>query len=171
MVTPAKRFHIRSRSGVAGGMVGLWLALILGLANLTSPTAVQAHALLHEVLDVDAMVLVEFFFPDGDRPYFESYRVMGPDQQRPFQTGRINAAGQVSFRPDRPGTWRVIVATEDGHGAEVRITVDPDGLSVAHPGGRGLSQASRITAAVGYLLGVFGIIALWRMRRARRPPA
>ena len=171
MATAATVFHVRTRSGAAGRMARLLSPLVLFLAILASPTAAQAHAVLHEVLEADAMVLVEFFFPDGDRPYFESYRVMGPDQQRPFQTGRINAAGQVSFRPDRPGTWRIIVATEDGHGAEVQMQVDPDGLSVAHPGGRGLSQASRITAAVGYVLGVFGIIALWRMRRARRTPA
>lgn len=171
MATAATVFHARPRSGAVRQVVRLLSPLVLCLAILSTPTAAQAHAVLHEVLEADAMVLVEFFFPDGDRPYFESYRVMSPDQQRPFQTGRINAAGQVSFRPDRAGIWRVIVATEDGHGAEVRVTVAPDGLSVEHPSGRGLSQAARFTAAVGYLLGVFGIIALWRMRHARRTPA
>jgi len=116
------------------------------------------------------MVRAEFYFPDGDRPYFESYRVMAPDDHRPFQTGRVNAAGEVTFQPDRPGPWRVIVATEDGHGTELRITVDADGIASGTQGLVGLSRWERLTAGVGYLLGMFGLLALWRMHRARRQP-
>ncbi|AGA32991.1 hypothetical protein TVNIR_1318 [Thioalkalivibrio nitratireducens DSM 14787] len=134
--------------------------------SILAPPA-SGHALLHQVLEGDA-VLVRFHFSDGDRPYFETYQVLGPDDARPFQTGRINALGEVSFRPNRPGRWKVIVATEDGHGAEARIDVDPGSLAVADPGGAGLAQAARLSAGVGYLLGAFGIVALWRLQRARR---
>jgi nickel transport protein len=146
------------------------LAACCVATSLVAPPA-GGHALLHQVLDADSVVRVEFYYPDGDRPYFESYRVMGPDDLRPFQTGRVNAAGEVSFRPDRAGVWKVLVATDDGHGGEWRISVDPDGVRSAGTAPQGLSRWERLTAAVGYLLGAFGIIALWRMRRARRPPA
>lgn len=145
-------------------------AVLLLVVVLAVPPA-ASHALLHRVLEADSVVRVEFHFPDGDRPYFESYRVMAPDDHRPFQTGRVNAAGEMSFRPDRPGQWRIVVATEDGHGAEVRIAVDPDGIRPGDHGLVGLSRWERLIASVGYLLGVFGIIALWRMHRARRSPA
>ncbi|AHE98123.1 hypothetical protein [Thioalkalivibrio paradoxus] len=142
-------------------------ALALAFAGSMFAPAASAHALLHEWFEGDAVV-VQFHFSDGDRPYFESYRVLGPDDSRPFQTGRINAVGEVSFRPDRPGRWRVTVATEDGHGAEARIDVALGSLAVADPGGAGLSQTARLTAGVGYVLGAFGIVALWRLQRARR---
>ena len=148
---------------------GPGIFLLLLAAVLAAPPA-AAHALLHRVLEADTMVRAEFYFPDGDRPYFESYRVMAPDDQRPFQTGRVNAAGEVSFRPDRSGAWRVIVATEDGHGAELRIFVDADGVPSSAQGLAGLSRWERLTAGVGYLLGVFGLLALWRMHRARSRP-
>ncbi|TVP89030.1 MAG: hypothetical protein EA347_04925 [Thioalkalivibrio sp.] len=144
--------------------------MVLLVAALAAPPA-AAHALLHRVLEADSMVRAEFYFPDGDKPYFESYRVMGPDDHRPFQTGRVNALGEVSFRPDRPGLWRVLVATEDGHGAEARVRVDADGLGEEGQVSRGLSRWERLTAGVGYVLGVFGIITLWRMRRASRARA
>jgi len=149
----------------------VWAFAVALLAGVFAAPPAAAHALLHRVLDADSMVRVEFYFLDGDKPYFESYRVMGPDDPRPFQTGRVNALGEVSFRPDRPGLWRVVVATEDGHGAELRVTVDQDGLRPAGTVPQGLSRWERLTAGIGYLLGVFGIIALWRMHRARRPPA
>ncbi len=145
-----------------------WRSSCLGLVFvfLTLPTPVSAHALLHDTYALDSAVLVEFYFPGGDKPFFESYRIMGPDDHRPFQTGRINAAGEVIFRPDRPGPWRVLVATEDGHGAEVRIDVEPGSLSVAGENETVLSQSARVIAGVGYLLGVFGAIGLWRVARA-----
>jgi len=142
------------------------LALLCVAGMMTIPPA-AGHALLHSVLDADSMVRVEFHYPDGDRPFFETYRVMGPDDHRPFQTGRVNAVGEVSFRPDRPGVWRVLVATEDGHGAEARVRVEADGSNAEGPVSRGLSRWERLTAGVGYVLGVFGIIALWRVGRAR----
>jgi nickel transport protein len=147
--------------------------LIGGLASLLlllPGSSALGHALLHDSSVAEAVV-VRFDFPDGDKPYFEVYRVMAPDDTRPFQSGRINALGEMSFRPDRPGAWRVVVATEDGHGAEVRVDVDPAGVATAGGGGAELSQAARLAAGLGYLLGVFGIIALWRGRRARHPHA
>jgi len=145
------------------------IAGLTGLLLLLPVSNVLAHALLHES-SVGEAAVVQFHFPDGDKPFFEAYRVMAPDDTRPFQSGRINAVGEVSFRPDRPGTWRVVVATEDGHGAEVRVEVGPGGVVTAGGAGAGLSQPARLTAGIGYLLGVFGLIALWRGRRGRHRP-
>jgi nickel transport protein len=148
---------------------GRLVAGLTGLLLWLPGSSALGHALLHEALVGEAAV-VQFHFPDGDKPYFEAYRVMAPEDTRPFQSGRINAVGEVSFRPDRPGTWRIVVATEDGHGAEVRVEVGPEGVVTAGGTGVGLSQPARLTAGIGYLLGVFGLITLWRGRRARHRP-
>ncbi len=134
------------------------LAILLAL-----PGAGAAHELYHRVTEAGAMV-VQFYFPDDDHPYFEPYEVFPPGSDIPFQTGRVNALGEVSFRPDRPGEWRVRVATEDGHGALARVDVDDTGD--ARWEGAGGSRNERITASLGYLFGIFGLVALWRLRAA-----
>lgn len=141
-------------------------SLIL-LFCLWAPAA-WSHALLHSVVEEADAVTVSFYFPGDDRPWFEPYQVFAPDSDRPFQTGRINALGEVSFRADRPGTWRIRVATEDGHGAEARVHIDETGVS-----GRtvqGLSYAQRVFVGLGYLLGAFGLFMMWRTRKVGTGP-
>jgi nickel transport protein len=129
---------------------------------------VQAHALLHEMLDAEAVVL-RFSFPGGEQPWYEPYEVFAPGMDTPFQSGRVNALGEVSFRPDRPGSWRVRVFTEDGHGAMIELDIDAAGMIAGSSGPTGHAHGYwwRVLAALGYLLGVFGLFALWRVRRGR----
>jgi nickel transport protein len=148
-----------------------WLHFAGALAVLalgSAPGTGAAHALLHEVIDADALVL-KLSFPGGDAPLFEAYEIYAPGDETPFQTGRVNAVGEVSFHPDRPGEWQVKVFTADGHGTVVRVAVDAAGSAAmvtaaqeAHTHG----YAGRVLAGLGYLLGLFGIWALWRGRRA-----
>jgi nickel transport protein len=139
------------------------------LLVLLLPVWAHGHALLHEVLDGEAVIL-SFAFPGGEQPWFEPYEVFAPGAETPFQSGRINAQGEMSFRPDRPGRWRVRVFTEDGHGAVIELEVDEAGRVDAsrshHPGMHG--YWARVFAALGYLLGGFGLLVLWRSRRAPR---
>lgn len=148
-----------------------WLKHAAALALLAvglAPATGAAHALLHEVVDADAVVL-KLFFPGGDAPLFESYEIYAPSDETPFQVGRVNAVGEVSFHPDRPGEWQVKVFTADGHGTVVRLAVDAAGSAAtvaaaqdAHAHG----YTGRVLAGLGYLLGLFGIWGLWRARRA-----
>ncbi|WP_240901438.1 hypothetical protein [Thioalkalivibrio sp. XN279] len=138
------------------------------LAIALAPVTGAAHALLHEMVDADALVL-KLSFAGGDSPQFESYEILAPGDGTPFQVGQVNAIGEVSFRPDRPGEWQVKVFTADGHGTVVRVAVDAAGSAAtvtaaqdAHSHG----YAGRVLAGLGYLLGLFGIWALWRSRRA-----
>ncbi|NHA15588.1 hypothetical protein G8346_11500 [Thioalkalivibrio sp. XN279] len=138
------------------------------MAIALAPVTGAAHALLHEMVDADALVL-KLSFAGGDSPQFESYEILAPGDGTPFQVGQVNAIGEVSFRPDRPGEWQVKVFTADGHGTVVRVAVDAAGSAAtvtaaqdAHSHG----YAGRVLAGLGYLLGLFGIWALWRSRRA-----
>jgi nickel transport protein len=146
-------------------------ALAVGLL-LLAPTAAHAHAMLHEIVAGEAVV-VRLFFPGHDQPLFEPYEVFAPGGETPFQAGRINALGEVSFRPDRPGTWRLRVFTADGHGADLELEVDAAGAVTPSGGGHGHAHdhGFRVLAALGYLLGAFGLVALWRRRRAPAGPA
>lgn len=143
-----------------------WLAC----AAVLLPGLARGHAVLHEVIDGGAVV-VRFTYPGADRPVFEPYEVFAPDSDTPFQAGRVNLHGEVSFRPDRAGTWRVRLTTADGHGALVALEVDAAGVVAATQGAHGHAHDHwlRVGAALGYLLGVFGLLSLWRARRARAP--
>lgn len=147
-----------------------WLSLapVLLVALSLAPATGQAHALLHEVVDADTVV-VKLSFPGGDAPLFEPYEIYPPGAETPFQAGRVNALGEVSFRPDRPGEWQLKVFTADGHGTVVRLAVD-EVMAAAVTGttqaGHSHGYAGRVVAGLGYLLGLFGIWGLWRARRA-----
>jgi nickel transport protein len=156
--------HIPPRSWPVGPLaaaLAAWITLLL-------PLCANAHAMLHEVVDGEAVTL-RLSYGGAEQPLFEPYEVFAPGLETPFQSGRVNALGELSFRPDRPGTWRVRVATEDGHGAVIRLEVDEAGVATALPAQHGHAHEywPRVVAALGYLLGVFGLLALWRARRAR----
>ncbi len=150
----------------AAGLAGAACAALLLL-----PVLARGHALLHELVEGEAVVL-RLSFPGTDQPWFEPYEVFAPGSETPFQSGRVNALGEVSFRPDRPGTWRVRVFTEDGHGTVVEVGVD-EAMKIAGVQGRhGDAQHywPRVLAALGYLFGLFGLLALWGARRGRAAP-
>lgn len=146
-------------------------ALAVGLL-LLAPAVAHAHAMLHEIVAGEA-VIVRLSFPGHDQPLFEPYEVFAPGSETPFQAGRVNALGELSFRPDRAGTWRLRVFTQDGHGADLELEVDAVGAVTASGGGHGHAHDYwfRVLAALGYLLGAFGLVVLWRQRRAPARPA
>jgi nickel transport protein len=145
----------------------------LGLLLLAAgwPALLQAHAMLHEVAEGESVV-VRFSFPGGDQPWFEPYEVRAPGMDTVFQSGRVNARGEVSFRPDRAGEWRVRVFTEDGHGAVVTVDVAEAGrIAAVHSHhAHAHDYAWRVAAALGYLLLFFSLLIIWRHRRARAGP-
>ncbi len=135
------------------------------VAWLWLPAAAHAHVLLHET-GAGEVVVVHFFFQGGDeKPWFEPYEVFAPGRDRPYQRGFVNADGEVVFRPNTPGPWRVRVATEDGHGAVVTIDVDASGRAAfaAAPG-----AVPHVLTGVALVFGTFGVLVLLRRRR---PPA
>ena len=163
--------HRTSRITPQGRRLGLLGTAGAVLLSLLLPAASHAHALLHEVVDGEA-VIIRLSFPGADQPLFEPYEVFAPGVATPFQSGRVNALGEVSFRPDRPGAWRVRVVAEDGHGAVIELEIDAAGAVAVVQGQHHHAHDywSRVLAALGYLLGIFGLLALWRVRRARTGP-
>jgi nickel transport protein len=135
--------------------------VLTGLIALS--TSAAAHRMDHAISTAEAQVLT-LSHAFGDQPVFEPYQIFAPDSTVAFQNGRTDALGRISFLPDRPGRWRVVVTTEDGHGLEVRVRVD-EALEVTEVDGPAQAGIMNIVAGVGYLLGLAGLLALWRQRK------
>lgn len=142
-------------------VVPSWVALLAAvLVAAAQPAA--AHRMDHAVGAAEAQV-VTLSYPFGAPPMYEPYRIYAPGADAAFQTGRTDRLGRVSFVPDRPGDWRVVVNTEDGHGTELTVRVGDD-LAVAETRGPGRGGVAMTLAGVGYLLGLAGVLVLWRNR-------
>jgi nickel transport protein len=136
-------------------MAGLTLAFMLAAG---SAAAVQytvetgpgvSVALAHE----GARVLAE-----------EPYTVYAPDANEPFQHGLTDSRGRATFLPNQPGRWRVDVTPA---GAEpLSITVEVDEAAVRALPHQGLGAFAVATAAFGYLVGLAGILMIWRASRS-----
>jgi nickel transport protein len=142
-------------------------SLLAAVCVLLWPGVAASHALLHELVEGETVV-VRLYYPGEGAPSFELYELLAPEAEVPFQTGRVNLNGEVSFRPDRAGRWQLRVFTEDGHGASIDLQVDSAGAASSATGMPALGHWSRVGAALGYLLGAFGLLALWQARRRKR---
>lgn len=112
----------------------------------------------------DPAVAVAFTYEDGSPLSFEEYEVLPPGDTTAFQVGSTDRAGRAVFRPDRAGTWRVRLWTEDGHGATLDVDVDEALLAVAETG-KGPGRLGKLITGVSVVFGVFGIVALVGGRR------
>ena len=95
----------------------------------------------------------------------------------PYQKGRTDRSGWLSFVPDVPGTWRVKVIEESGHGLDLEIdtsTLAPAETKSSSSDGaggsvRGAAFVLRPIAGVAIIAALFGaLIALYR--RTQSPP-
>jgi len=143
----------------------------------------------HGQTSVQPAITVTFTDHDGNPQDGLSSRVFGPDGQRHL-AGQTDALGRVVFLPDRAGEWVVKAMSEDGHGGTVNVQVGENLLLVgsadAHGHEHDHDQAAAqdhlhehdnaasgggmsFGAALGYLLGAFGVVALILSRK--RPAA
>ncbi len=82
-----------------------------------------AHDVLYEVEEKKAVV-VKVFFSDGTEMAYAPYEVYSPsDPKIPWQKGRTDRKGYLSFYPSENGVWRVKIAEESGHGTEIELNV------------------------------------------------
>jgi len=122
-----------------------------------------AHELQYSVEEGSA-VTVKLFLADGGEFSFENYEVYRAGDELPFQVGRTDAHGRLVFLPDRAGTWRVKVFSEDGHGVDLSVSTDAHGaIEQDH---RSLSERPlRLLVGVSIVFGIFGVVSLLARRK------
>ncbi len=134
----------------------------------TYPALAMAHS-DHGQVGIQSAITVTFTGHDGQPQAGLSSHVLGPDNRR-YLTGQTDTQGRVVFLPDQAGEWTVKAMSEDGHGGSVKVLVGQDlhlvgpvpaQAHAAAPAENGMTFA----AALGYLLGAFGVVALILARK------
>ncbi|MBK6741591.1 MAG: hypothetical protein IPG66_00900 [Hydrogenophilales bacterium] len=137
------------------------VTLLLGLA--VGVVASHAHDLQYSVAAGQAVV-VKLFYVDNTPFTFEGYEVYREGEKLPYQVGRTDSQGRVSFLPDRPGKWRIKAISEDGHGLDFTLTTD----AAAHIEGSDkpvYERYGRIVVGIAVILGLFGFLNLYMRRK------
>ena len=117
-------------------------------------TVAFAHGVDYTIIE-GASRTIEVTTAGGTPFSFERYEVFGPGDRAPYQVGRSDRAGLVSFVPDRPGDWTVKIWSEDGHGLTATVAVEDHQTRSPERGqGAGLNRFG------GAVLGVVGILVL-----------
>ena len=164
-MTGPSRFAFQS---ARAGAHGIPLAtLLVTLFLLLAATNASAHGVDYHVERGEAVV-VRFSSHHLPPLADAGFRVFAPDRRTLFLQGRTDALGRAVFVPDAPGTWRLLMATDDGHGAEVEVVVSAGQLALDIAPQRQIAPAGRLSATaagIGYVLGLGGLLMLWRRRR------
>jgi nickel transport protein len=109
-------------------------------------------------------VVVELFYPDNTKFGNQRCEIYRPGEETPYQTGTTDERGRIVFIPDQGGTWRIRTFSEDGHGANIAVDVDTDGLT-AETKGTLFERFSAIIVGLSLIVGIFGVMALLQTRR------
>ena len=150
-------------------MRGALLLLLLAGSFCADPAF--AHGTGAETLGGKA-VAVQLFYVGGEpMPYVEAKVFSPADATAPFQQGRADKLGRVSFYPDTPGNWRVVAVDGEGHAvrAEVPVTAELTAPSSASTGKeeKALRRWLFVSLLVNLALFLFGL-PLWKERIAQR---
>ncbi|RUM50426.1 MAG: hypothetical protein DSY47_01710 [Hydrogenothermus sp.] len=102
-----------------------------------------AHSVQYKVSHKNAVV-IKIFFADGTPFSYEKFEIYAPDNTKiPYQVGRTDKYGRITFIPNKVGYWTVKAFSEDGHGIIKKIYIDD------------LSKVSESQNQFGYLLKIF----------------
>ncbi len=126
-----------------------------------------AHTIHYEVQPKG--ISAKIFYTQTDPASYSEYEIYGPGDTEPYQIGRTNRAGFLSFLPDRPGTWRIKILGESSHGfhgitIELKVDKAFDLESFDKPL---VAKHTKIIVGISVIFGLFGIISLYLSRKKK----
>jgi nickel transport protein len=150
------------------GASSVWMAIWVASAMIwiaIAPYLASAHT-IHYAVEPKGMT-VRIFYAANDPASYAEYELAGPGDTLPYQTGRTDKNGCVSFLPDRPGVWQVKVLGESSHGFHgVTIDVKVDQAFGLESFSKPLvATHTRLITGLSLIVGIFGIYAYWRSRK------
>ncbi len=126
-----------------------------------------AHTIHYEIQPKG--ISAKIFYTQSDPASYSEYEIYGPGDTEPYQIGRTNRAGFLSFLPDRPGIWKIKVLGESSHGFHgITIDVKVDKAFNLESFEKPLvAKYTKMMVGVSVIFGLFGIISLYLSRRRK----
>ncbi len=129
-------------------------------------TAALAHGVHADLLEGGTGVRARF--DTGEPMAFADVKVFAPDApNEAWLESTTDPEGRFVFVPPRPGVWRIAVDDGMGHALFRDIAVGADGhahMDDDHHHHHHLHGLSAAIGGVGFILGLFGMWALFRQR-------
>ncbi len=112
-------------------------------------------------------ISVRIFYAKDDPASYSEYELFGPGDKEPYQIGRTDRNGFLSFLPDRPGVWKVKVWGESSHGyhgttIDVQVDSSFQMVSFSKPL---IATHTKLLVGASLIFGLFGVYALWKSRK------
>jgi hypothetical protein len=138
-------------------------AIRVAVVLVLAVTAVPALALQFQV-ETGPGVSVAVAHPDARVAAEEPYTVHAPGVETPFTSGMTDARGRATFLPNQPGEWRIRISPAQAEPLVVSVSVDEaEVMALPH---RGLSGFVVASGFFGYIVGLAGILMIWRASRS-----
>ena len=135
------------------------------ILTLLMPATLWAHEVQYEV-EPNRATAVKVHFSDGESLSYAEFEIYAPrDPAIPFQKGRTDRDGYLSFVPNADGTWRIKVIDESGHGLDVGVEVSH---ATAIAAGCRSNLRTWLKPVVGLLLIAVIFFGLYRVARKRK---
>jgi len=154
-------------------MKPLQLACLTMLLLLWANNPLYAHTVNYDVQQ-KTVAAIRVFYTADDPASYSGFEVYAPDSgDLPYQTGRTDKNGFVSFIPDKQGTWKVKVLGESAHGyhgVTVEMKVDKD-LNIESFKKPLAAQYTKLVTGISMIFGLFGIYAMVKARKKQKHDA
>ena len=123
----------------------------------------MAHALHYWV--ENRGISARVFYAEDDPASYSPYEIFGPGDKIPYQKGRTDRNGFVSFLPDRRRVWIINVSGGSEHGMHrVRIEVNvKENLFMDSFKKPLVAQYTKAFVGISFLLALFGLWALQKL--------
>ena len=153
----------------------LCLFFILSLLLPAGPA--RAHA-VHGELETRPALQILAVYDGGDPMSYAAVEITRKGEDLPFQTGRTDRNGCFAFKPDKPGTWQIVVKDGMGHQLSLNRNIDKvhtlaeNAASLNQTDTEGqtgaLSRLEKSLAGIAIIFGLSGLAFWWRGRVERR---
>jgi hypothetical protein len=137
------------------------------LVTMLIPATLWAHEVQYEI-EPNRATSIKVHFSDGESLSYKEFEIYSPnDPNIPYQKGRTDRSGYLSFVADTDGTWRVRVIDESGHGLDTEVEIKQ---AAAIGAGDRQDILTWLRPVIGALViaAIFGGIYLTAARRVKK---
>ena len=137
------------------------------LVTMLIPATLWAHEVQYNI-EPNRATSIKVYFADGESLSYQEFEIYSPnDPKIPYQKGRTDRNGYLSFVPNTDGMWRVRVIDESGHGLDTEVEIKQS-AAIATRDQRDVLTWLRPVIGALVIAAIFGGIYLTASRRVKK---